>query len=142
MRSILLDCPESEGEVYPDYKKEIFSLVPPGGCWSDIPDEIAKKYMKGCWNREGSRAGILRRLSLDEPSLPILVRPSHKQADRCHPLEERPLTVRESARCQSFPDEWVFCGSVEQQYKQIGNAVPVNLAYELGLKIKEGLENI
>lgn len=48
--------------------------------------------------------------------------------------------MRENARCQSFPDEWQFCGSVGAQYKQVGNAVPVNLAYDIGVKIKEALE--
>ena len=117
-------------------------MVPPGGYWRDIPEDIAKEYMKSCWYMEGGRTGILRRLSLDEPSLTVLTSPSQKQTDRCHPLEARPFTVRENARCQSFPDDWVFCGSIGQQYKQVGNAVPVNLAYEVGLKIKEGLEEI
>lgn len=90
----------------------------------------------------GGRTGILRRLSLDEPSLTVLTSPTQKQTDRCHPLEVRPFTVRENARCQSFPDYWKFYGSVMQQYKQVGNAVPVNLAYEIALKIKEGLEEI
>lgn len=142
LRDILLDCPESDGATYSEYKKKIFEYVPPGGYWRDIPEDIAKEYMKSCWFMEGGRTGILRRLSLDEPSLTVLTSPSQKQTDRCHPLEERPFTVRENARCQSFPDEWVFCGSVGQQYKQVGNAVPVNLAYEVGLKIKEGLEEI
>ena len=140
LRDILLDCPKSEGTPYSEYKKKIFELVPPGGYWRDIPEDIAKEYMKSCWYMEGGRTGILRRLSLDEPSLAVLTSPSQKQTDRCHPLEARPFTVRENARCQSFPDDWQFCGSVGQQYKQVGNAVPVNLAYEIGLKIKEGLE--
>ena len=98
--------------------------------------------MKSCWYMEGGRTGILRRLSLDEPSLTVLTSPSQKQTDRCHPLEPRPFTVRENARCQSFPDDWQFCGSIGQQYKQVGNAVPVNLSYEIALKIKEALENL
>jgi DNA (cytosine-5)-methyltransferase 1 len=136
----LLDCPKSEGTLYSEYKRKIFELVPPGGYWRDIPEDVAKGYMKSCWYMEGGRTGILRRLSLDEPSLTVLTSPSQKQTDRCHPLEARPFTVRENARCQSFPDDWQFCGSVGQQYKQVGNAVPVNLAYEIALKIKEALE--
>lgn len=140
LKDVLLDCPKSVGTKYSEYKQKIFELVPPGGYWKDIPEDIAKEYMKSCWYMEGGRTGILRRLSLDEPALTVLTSPSQKQTDRCHPLEARPFTVRENARCQTFPDDWQFCGSVGQQYKQVGNAVPVNLAYEIGLKIKEGLE--
>lgn len=142
LRDILLDCPKSEGTLYSKYKQKIFELVPPGGYWRDIPETIAKEYMKSCWYMEGGRTGILRRLSLDEPSLAVLTSPSQKQTDRCHPLEPRPFTVRENARCQSFPDDWQFCGSVSQQYKQVGNAVPVNLAFDIALKIKEALEGL
>lgn len=142
LRDILLDCPVSEGTPYSEYKKKIFELVPPGGYWRDIPEEIAKEYMKSCWNMGGGRTGILRRLSLDEPSLTVLTSPSQKQTDRCHPLEARPFTIRENARCQSFPDDWEFCGSISSQYKQVGNAVPVNLAYEIAVQIKEALDNL
>lgn len=140
LRDILLDCPKSDGASYSKYKRKIFEIVPPGGCWRDIPEDIAKQYMKSCWYMGGGRTGILRRLSLDEPSLTVLTSPSQKQTDRCHPLEPRPFTIRENARCQSFPDNWQFCGSIGQQYKQVGNAVPVNLAYEIALKIREALE--
>ena len=142
LRDILLDCPKSEGTSYSDYKKKIFKLVPPGGYWRDIPEDVAKEYMKSCWYMEGGRTGILRRPSLDEPSLAVLTSPSQKQTDRCHPLEARPFTIRENARCQSFPDDWRFCGSVGSQYKQVGNAVPVNLAIDIGKKIREALENL
>ncbi len=140
LREVLKNVPKSLGTPYSEYKKKIFDLVPAGGYWRDIPADIAKEYMKSCWEMSGGRTGILRRMSLDEPSLTVLTSPSQKQTDRCHPLESRPFTIRENARCQSFPDEWVFSGSVGQQYKQVGNAVPVNLAYEIALKIKEGLE--
>lgn len=136
---ILKDVPPSLGTRYSKKKEEIFALVPPGGYWRDIPADIAKEYMKSCWDMGGGRTGILRRLSMDEPSLAVLTSPSQKQTDRCHPLEPRPFTVRENARCQSFPDEWEFCGTVGEQYKQVGNAVPVNLAYDIAVKIREAL---
>ena len=140
LKDILKDVPESVGIPYGENKRKIFELVPPGGYWRDIDPEIAKQYMKSCWDMEGGRTGILRRMSMDEPSLTVLTSPSQKQTERCHPLEARPFTVRENARCQSFPDEWEFCGSVMSQYKQVGNAVPVNLAYEVAREICESLK--
>lgn len=90
----------------------------------------------------GRRTGILRRMSLDEPSLTVLTSPSQKQTDRCHPLEARPFTIRENARCQTFPDEWEFCGNISSQYKQVGNAVPVNLARDIAAEIYHSLEDL
>lgn len=140
LRDVLQNVPDSVGVPYGEGKRKIFELVPPGGYWRDIDPEIAKSYMKSCWNMEGGRTGILRRMSMDEPSLTVLTSPTQKQTERCHPLEARPFTVRENARCQSFPDEWEFCGSVMSQYKQVGNAVPVNLAYEVAKEIYKALE--
>ena len=139
LRDILLDVPPSDGAQYSEHKRRIFELVPPGGYWRDIPEDIAKEYMKSCWYMDGGRTGILRRMSLDEPSLTVLTSPSQKQTDRCHPIEARPFTIRENARCQCFPDDWDFCGSVGSQYKQVGNAVPVLLAYGVAKKIYEGM---
>lgn len=127
---------------YSENKEKIFALVPPGGYWRDIDPEVAKGYMKTCWDMAGGRTGILRRIGLDEPSLTVLTNPGMKQTDRCHPLEVRPFSVRENARFQTFPDEWEFCGKLTEQYKQVGNAVPVNLAKEIGLRIKAALEAI
>lgn len=140
LRDVLQNVPLSEGTQYSENKRKIFELVPPGGYWRDIPADIAKEYMKSCWEMGGGRTGILRRLSLDEPSLAVLTSPSQKQTDRCHPLEPRPFNIRENARIQSFPDDWTFCGRAGSQYKQVGNAVPVNLAYEIAREIYKGLE--
>lgn len=140
LRDILLDCPKGPGVPYGERKRKIFELVPAGGYWKDIDPAIAKEYMKSCWNMEGGRTGILRRMSLDEPSLTVLTSPSQKQTERCHPLEARPFTVRENARCQMFPDDWEFCGNVSSQYKQVGNAVPVSLAYDVAKEIYNSLE--
>lgn len=143
IRDIQLESnpPLTEYTKYSDYKAKIFSLVPPGGYWKDIDPKIAKEYMKTCWYMGGGRTGILRRIGLDEPSLTVLTNPGMKQTDRCHPIEVRPFTYRENARIQTFPDDWKFCGKLSEKYKQVGNAVPVNLAKEIGIQIKNALEN-
>jgi len=142
IRDIKLDTNPSSDECarYSAYKASVFANVPPGGYWRDIDPEIAKTYMKTCWDMEGGRTGILRRISLDEPSLAVLTNPGMKQTDRCHPLEIRPFSYRENARIQTFPDEWVFCGTLAEKYKQVGNAVPVNLAKEIGRRLTKTLD--
>lgn len=142
LKDVLNSVPDSKGVKYSIEKEKIFNLVPPGGCWRDIDDKIAKEYMKSCWDMTGGRTGILRRLSMEEPSLTVLTTPGQKQTDRCHPLETRPFTVRENARFQSFPDEWEFDGSVYQQYKQVGNAVPVKLAKCIGISVRQTLKQL
>ena len=133
-KGILYDCdvPESAGQKYPERKRQIMEMVPMGGNWKDLPEDIQKEYMKGSFRLGGGKTGIARRLSLDEPSLTLTCAPAMKQTERCHPIETRPLSVREYARIQTFPDEWEFNGNLTAQYKQIGNAVPVNLAYAIG----------
>jgi len=128
-----------ECSKYSAYKEQIFALVPPGGYWRDIDPTIAKEYMKTCWYMGGGRTGILRRIGLNEPSLTVLTNPGMKQTDRCHPNEVRPFSYRENARIQTFPEDWAFCGKLSEKYKQVGNAVPVNLAKEIGLEIVKTL---
>ena len=142
LRDILNNVPKSDCAKYSKEKEKIFALVPPGGYWRDIDPEIAKTYMKTCWFMGGGRTGILRRLSLDEPSLTVLTTPQMKQTERCHPIEVRPFSVRENARIQSFPDEWQFMGTTASQYKQVGNAVPCNLAKEVGKEIIKSLQGV
>jgi DNA (cytosine-5)-methyltransferase 1 len=133
LREAFQDCPVSEGQEYSPKKKKIMDLIPPGGYWRDLPLNLQKEYMMTSFNMGGGKTGMARRLSWDEPSLTLTCNPAQKQTERCHPAETRPLTVREYARIQTFPDDWQFAGSVSAQYKQIGNAVPVNLGYYIGL---------
>lgn len=126
------NVPKSEGQKYNDKKKEVLKLVPAGGYWRDLPIDIQKEYMGKSFYHGGGKTGMARRLSWDEPSLTIVCSPAQKQTERCHPKETRPLTIRESARMQTFPDNWAFQGSVGAQYKQVGNAVPVNLGFHIG----------
>ncbi len=129
------DVPQDSGTKYPESKKKVLDLVPPGGYWRDLPVEMQKEYMGGSFYLGGGKTGMARRISWDEPCLTLTCSPAQKQTERCHPDETRPFTVREYARIQTFPDDWIFEGSVAQQYKQIGNAVPVNLGKEVGYSI-------
>ncbi|EYD83415.1 MULTISPECIES: DNA (cytosine-5-)-methyltransferase [Escherichia] len=136
------DVPESEGQKYPKRKAEILSMVPPGGYWRDLPEDIQKEYMLKSFYLGGGKTGMARRLSWDEPSLTLTCAPAQKQTERCHPEETRPLTVREYARIQTFPDDWVFEGPMSAKYKQIGNAVPVNLSFAVGKSVVHLLDKI
>ncbi|MDO6802790.1 DNA (cytosine-5-)-methyltransferase [Wenyingzhuangia sp. 1_MG-2023] len=133
----LYDCdvPFSEGAKYPVHKKKVLDLVPEKGYWRNLPLDIQKKYMGKSYYLGGGKTGIARRIGWDEPSLTLTCSPAQKQTERCHPEETRPFTVREYARIQTFPDDWKFMGSISQQYKQIGNAVPCNLGQEIGYSI-------
>lgn len=136
----LKDVPPSEGQVYTEKKRKIMKLIPQGGYWKDLPDALQREYMGASYFLGGGKTGMARRLSNDEPSLTLTCNPAQKQTERCHPIETRPLQVREYARIQSFPDSWKFSGSTASQYKQIGNAVPVNLGYHIGSAIIAMLE--
>lgn len=136
------DVPKSEGQTYPKRKAEILKMVPPGGYWRDLPDTVQREYMMKSYFLGGGKTGMARRLSWDEPSLTLTCAPAQKQTERCHPEETRPLTVREYARIQTFPDDWQFSGPVSAQYKQIGNAVPVNLAHAMGRALVRLLNQI
>jgi DNA (cytosine-5)-methyltransferase 1 len=140
LREALFKCPKSAGQEYPENKKKIMKLIPPGGYWRDLSEKLQKEYMGASFFMGGGKTGMARRLSWDEPSLTLTCSPAQKQTERCHPEETRPLSVREYARIQTFPDSWKFSGSVAQQYKQIGNAVPVNLGYYIGDTIIKMLE--
>lgn len=133
----LFDCdvPTSPGAKYPASKQKVLDLVPPKGYWRDLPVEIQKEFMGGSFYLGGGKTGMARRIGWDEPCLTLTCSPAQKQTERCHPDETRPFTVREYARIQTFPDSWEFEGPLAQQYKQIGNAVPVNLGRELGYSV-------
>ncbi|MCM8709928.1 DNA (cytosine-5-)-methyltransferase [Clostridium sp. SYSU_GA19001] len=135
LRDALANVPNSIGAKYPETKRKVLELVPPGGYWKDLPDEIAMEYMGKSYYSGGGRTGMARRISWEEPCLTLTCSPAQKQTERCHPDETRPFTVREYARIQSFPDSWQFTGSMGEQYKQIGNAVPVKFAKAVGLSI-------
>lgn len=139
LKDVLYDVPHSNGAKYNDLKINLFKMIPQGGCWINLPEELQKEYLGNSYNSGGGKRGILYRLSMEKPSLTLLCTPSQKQTERCHPLEERPLTIREYARIQTFGDKYEFVGGMSSQYKQIGNAVPVKLAKCMGESLLDAL---
>ena len=135
LKDVLFNVPESDGLKYKEEKQNLFKMIPQGGCWINLPEKLQKEYLGNSYYSGGGKRGILYRLSMEKPSLTLLCSPSQKQTERCHPLEERPLTIREYARIQTFDDEYKFIGSINSQYKQIGNAVPVQLAKHIGYSL-------
>jgi DNA (cytosine-5)-methyltransferase 1 len=141
LKNVLHNVPASNIAKYNEKKTQLYKLIPQGGCWIHLPEELQKEYLGNSFHSGGGKRGILYRLSMEKPSLTLLCTPSQKQTERCHPLEERPLTIREYARIQTFADDYVFVGSINSQYKQIGNAVPVELAKYMGLALLNLLSN-
>ena len=135
LKDVLYNVPISNGAEYKEEKKTLFKMIPQGGCWVNLPENLQKEYLGNSYNSGGGKRGILYRLSMEKPSLTLLCTPSQKQTERCHPTEERPLTLREYARIQTFGDNYEFIGSLTSQYKQIGNAVPVELAKYMGISL-------
>ena len=138
LKIALENCPVSDGYDYPEKKKRLFEMIPQGRNWEALPTHLQKRYMgfkKHCRGNTGGNTGVLRRLALNEPCPTLLCSPIQKATEFCHPIETRPLTIREYARIQTFPDDFIFKGSLASQYKQIGNAVPVKLAEAIGNSI-------
>jgi len=142
LKEALQNVPESPGQRYTERKAKVMEMIPEGGNWRDLPDEIQREYMGASYFLGGGKTGMARRMAWNQPALTLTCNPAQKQTERCHPSETRPFTVREYARIQTFPDDWEFCGSMAAQYKQIGNAVPVNLGYHVGRCVLAALGEI
>lgn len=127
----LEDVPGACADFSPSRLKYL-KLVPEGGNWKNLPPEILKEAMGGAYNSGGGKVGFYRRLSYAQPSPTLVTSPIQKATMMCHPTKNRPLSIAEYARIQQFPDTWKFSGSLVEQYKQIGNAVPVGLAKAIG----------
>ena len=113
-------------------RKKYIHMIPEGGNWRNLPDDIIPIAMGGAYKSGGGKVGFYRRLSYAQPSPTITTAPAQKATMLCHPKQDRPLSVKEYARIQQFPDDWIFKGTIAAKYKQIGNAVPIGLAKALG----------
>jgi DNA (cytosine-5)-methyltransferase 1 len=110
-----------------------FEMVPPGGNWRHLPKDLQLEALgEASYAAGGGKTGFYRRLSWDLPSPTITGRANRKGSALCHPEAVRPLSVKECARIQGFPDDWTLLGSMNRQYMQVGNAVPVSLGKAIG----------
>ena len=125
------DDPGECGNLTPE-RKRYLKMVPEGGNWKDLPEDIIPVAMGGAYESGGGKVGFYRRLSYSQPSPTITTAPAQKATMLCHPTKDRPLSVHEYARIQQFPEDWIFTGTTAAKYKQIGNAVPVGLAKAIG----------
>ena len=132
-----LDDTAPEFPPYSENRLKYLRLLQAGQNWRNLPEELQPEAMGGAYKSGGGKVGFYRRLSWSKPSPAVLTCPNQKATDMCHPDELRPLSVKECARIQTFPDDWVFCGSVAAKYRQIGNAVPVLFAKTIGLHLQE-----
>lgn len=127
-----LDDPNPEFVPYSESRLKYLRLLKSGQNWRYLPDELKEEAMGGAYKSGGGKVGFYRRLAWDKPSPTVLTCPHQKATDMCHPEELRPLSVRECARIQTFPDDWMFYGSISSKYRQIGNAVPILFAQAIG----------
>jgi len=141
---VILDLHESNPTVldFSPRKKSYLNLVPPGSNWRSLPEELQRESMGKAWYAKGGRSGWWRRLTMDLPCPTLVTMPNHASTSLCHPTETRALSIREYARIQEFPDEWEFCGTVAEQYAQVGNAVPTRLGTVAGEVIARALDEV
>ncbi len=134
LKGAIMDLEYNCGEcaAFSEERLAFLRLVPEGGNWRDIPINLRKMAMGGAFESGGGKVGFYRRLSYSQPSPTLVTSPVQKATMMCHPTQDRPLSIREYARIQQFPDNWTFMGTSAAKYRQIGNAVPVGLAVELG----------
>ena len=123
-------------------KKRYLSMVPTGSNWRSMPVELQQESMGRAWFAKGGRSGWWRKLSFDLPCPTLVTLPNHSSTSLCHPTEGRALSLKEYLLIQEFPADWAVAGSVSQQYRQIGNAVPVRLGEVIGGVVAAALDEL
>ena len=117
---------------FPPRRLRYYRLLGPGENWRDLPANLQEEAMGKSYFAAGGRTGFYRRLHWDKPSPTLVTCPTMPATDLAHPIENRPLSVEEYSRLQTFPDDWHFAGGIRHMYRQIGNAVPVEFAAAMG----------
>lgn len=112
---------------FPEKRLKYYRLLTQGQYWKDLPPALQVEAMGSKLSLGGGKTGFLRRLRYDRPSPTLVTNPTMPATDLCHPTEDRPLSVEEYRCIQEFPADWTICGSLLEQYRQIGNAVPIRL---------------
>lgn len=130
-----LDPKAGDHEEFPEDRLRFYRLLGSGQYWKHLPVELHREALGGSLDSGGGKTGFYRRLDWNKPSCTLVTSPMMPATDICHPEEDRPISVQEYKRIQQFPDDWIVSGSLTDQYKQIGNAVPVGLGEAVGRAI-------
>jgi len=125
--SSLPDDIEHQHVTFPEVRLKYYRMLKEGQYWKHLPIDIQKEAMGASYHLGGGKTGFYRRVSFSRPSPTLVTHPAMPATDLCHPVEDRPLSVQEYKMIQEFPASWEICGSLLDQYKQIGNAVPIAL---------------
>ncbi len=120
---------------FPEDRLKYYRMLKPGQYWKHLPAELQREALGKSYYAGGGKTGFLRRLSWDRPSPTLVTHPAMPATDLAHPVEDRPLSIEEYKRIQEFPDDWFLGGSLIDQYRQVGNAVPVSLGEAIGRAI-------
>ncbi|HEY9626406.1 MAG TPA: DNA cytosine methyltransferase [Coleofasciculaceae cyanobacterium] len=129
LRNVLEDLPKRGHHFvkFPEKRLKYYRLLKPGQCWRNLPVELQQEALGASYYAGGGKTGFYRRLAWDKPSPTLLTHPAMPATDLAHPEEDRPLSIEEYKRIQEFPDDWIIAGSLLEQYRQVGNAVPCSL---------------
>ena len=117
---------------FPEKRLKYYRLLKPGENWRNLPEKMQKEAMGKSFYTGGGKTGFFRRLGWNKPSPTVVTHPAMPATDLAHPVEDRPLSIQEYKRVQEFPDTWALAGPLTQQYKQVGNAVPLSLGFAVG----------
>ncbi|WP_374386537.1 DNA cytosine methyltransferase [Sandaracinobacter sp.] len=127
---------------FPESRLKYYRFLRSGQYWKHLPTDLQKEAMGKSFYSGGGKTGFYRRLDWDKPACTLVTSPSMPATDICHPELDRPLSIEEYKRVQQFPDEWEICGSLTDQYRQVGNAVPVGLGAAVGRLICQHIAGV
>mgnify|MGYP000366925460 FL=1 len=117
---------------FPEHRIKYYKKIKEGQNWKSLSISLQKEALGSSYFAGGGKTGFLRRLGWNKPSPTLVTDPTMPATDLAHPELNRPLSIQEYKRVQEFPDDWKLSGSLRNQYKQIGNAVPVSLGKAIG----------
>lgn len=145
LKDALANLPEDVEHNYiefPENRLKYYRILKEGQYWKNLPLELQKEALGKSFYLGGGKTGFLRRLSYSKPSPTLVTNPTMPATDLAHPVEDRPLSVEEYVCIQEFPQSWEICGSILDQYKQIGNAVPIKLGEAIAKTIIDDMSGI
>jgi DNA (cytosine-5)-methyltransferase 1 len=122
---------------FPKSRLKYYRKLKEGQNWRNLSLKLQKEALGKSFYLGGGKTGFLRRLAWNKPSPTLVTDPMMPATDLGHPVEDRPLSIQEYKRIQEFPDNWKLSGNLRNQYKQIGNAVPVSLGKAIGKLIMQ-----